>query len=634
MCGICGIAQIGGPKRTLVDRDVIVRMTDVMTHRGPNDRGLYTAPGIALGVRRLSIVDVDGGHQPFANEFERVWAIQNGELYNHDSVRSELVARGHRFRSRCDTEILPHLYEEVGVELPTRLRGKFGLAVWDASEGRTLVARDRVGVKPVYYAVVDDRVVFASELKSILASGIVDLELDLEAIDTYLTLGYFPAPMTPLANVRKLLPGHRLVIDDELRIEQYWEFPLPAPRPELTEPVAAERLLETLEEAVRLRLMSDVPLGAMLSGGLDSSLLVALMARNMSDPVETFSVGFAEDDVRSELGDAALVANALGTKHHELELSMRDSAVELEDLVWALDEPLADLSALGFLALSELAARHVTVAIAGQGADELFGGYPRHWRAGLVERAQVVPRPLARFGAARLGSGRYGRFANAIAATDPAHRYLSLRTPFFDPETRARIVRDPLRPDDSRAREVVGSYGKDVRGGARAETMYLDSRLGLVDDMLHYSDRVSMAHSLEVRVPFLDHEVVELAATIPVDLKVHGRTTKYLVKQIARGLVPDAIIDKPKTGFFNAAVSSWLQYQLSGRASDFLLSDRAAYREFLDGDAVRGIVDATRTGRSSVRGDSLFALLVLEVWLTSFIPQAVHESRRPVAASL
>ena len=219
--------------------------------------------------------------------------------------------------------------------------------------------------------------------------------------------------------------------------------------------------------------------------------------------------------MRSELGDAALVANALGTKHHELELSMRDSAVELEDLVWALDEPLADLSALGFLALSELAARHVTVAIAGQGADELFGGYPRHWRAGLVERAQVVPRPLARFGAARLGSGRYGRFANAIAATDPAHRYLSLRTPFFDPETRARIVRDPLCPDDSRAREVVGSYGKDVRGGARAETMYLDSRLGLVDDMLHYFDRVSMAHSLEVRVPFLDHEVVELAATIP-----------------------------------------------------------------------------------------------------------------------
>ena len=224
------------------------------------------------------------------------------------------------------------------------------------------------------------------------------------------------------------------MIDDEVYgLSSTGSSRLPAPRPELTEPVAAERLLETLEEAVRLRLMSDVPLGAMLSGGLDSSLLVALMARNMSDPVETFSVGFAEDDVRSELGDAALVANALGTKHHELELSMRDSAVELEDLVWALDEPLADLSALGFLALSELAARHVTVAIAGQGADELFGGYPRHWRAGLVERAQVVPRPLARFGAARLGSGRYGRFANAIAATDPAHRYLSLRTPFFDP---------------------------------------------------------------------------------------------------------------------------------------------------------------------------------------------------------
>ena len=232
MCGICGIAQIGGPKRKVVDADVLSRMTDVMTHRGPNDRGLHLAPGIALGVRRLSIVDVDGGHQPFENEDGRVSAVQNGELYNHDEIRRQLIDRGHRFRSRCDTEILPHLYEEVGDELPARLRGKFGLAVWDERSGQTLVARDRLGVKPIYYAVVDDLVVFASELKSVLASGLVDTGLDLAAIDTYLTLGYFPAPLTPLTQVRKLLPGHRLVVGDDVRVEPYWRFPSPAPGPE------------------------------------------------------------------------------------------------------------------------------------------------------------------------------------------------------------------------------------------------------------------------------------------------------------------------------------------------------------------------------------------------------------------
>ena len=630
MCGICGIVQIGGPKRKFVEREVLVRMTDVMTHRGPNDRGLHTAPGVALGVRRLSIVDVEGGHQPFASEDGQVSAIQNGELYNHDEIRRQLSDRGHRFRSRCDTEILPHLYEEVGSELPARLHGKFGLAVWDETAGRTLVARDRLGVKPIYYAVVDDLVIFASELKSILASGLVDMSLDLAAIDTYLTLGYFPAPLTPLAQVRKLLPGHRLVVGDDVRIEPYWRFPSPAPDPQLTEEAASEQLLAGLEEAVRLRLMSDVPLGAMLSGGVDSSLLVALMARNMADPVKTFSVGFVEDGAQSELADAALVARTLGTEHHELELSMHESTIELEDLVWALDEPLADLSALGFMALSELAARHVTVALAGQGADELFGGYSRHRRAALVDRGRIVPRFVARLAAERVtrGDGRYARFARAVAADDPAERYLALRTPFLGREFRRQIVRDPLRTDDERAREVVDAYAADLNGSALAATMFLDSQLGLVDDMLHYSDRVSMAYSLEVRVPFLDHEVVELAAKIPPDLKVRGGTTKHLVKRIARGLIPDSIIDKPKMGFFNSAMDSWLQAQLKGRAADFLLSEDAAYGQFLDGPSVRHAVSDVK----ALPGDSLYALLVLEVWLSTFLPRAAAEARRPVPA--
>ncbi len=633
MCGICGVVQIGGSPREVVTREVLERMTDVMTHRGPNDRGFFAAPGVAFGVRRLSIIDVADGHQPFGNEDETVWAIQNGELYNHDTVRDDLRRRGHRFRSRCDTEILPHLYEEVEDALPSRLWGKFGVAVWDGKRRRALIARDRLGVKPLYFAVVGDLLVFASELKSVLASGLVEPDLDLEAIDAYLTFGFFAGPATPLTRVRKLEPGHRLVVDRGIDIAPYWAFPHPNPDKSLTEATAAELLREKLEQAVKLRLMSDVPLGAMLSGGLDSSLLVAMMARNMSEPVKTFSVGFVEDGDRSELGDARQVASAVGADHHELELSMSDTTTSLEDLVWALDEPLADLSALGFKMLSELAAQHVTVAIAGQGADELFAGYSRYRRAALVERSRSLPQPVVGAAAFALGKagGRYARFAGALLAGDSGARYLSLRAPNLDVTLRRSLVRAPLRTDHASAAAAVARHAAGLNGGPIADALFLDAQLGLVDDMLHYSDRVSMAHSLEVRVPFLDHRVVELAATIPTALKIKGGTTKYLLKQIARGLVPDRIIDKPKTGFFNLAVDRWLRAQLDGRAADFLLADRPAFEEFIAVDSVRRLV-AERLAGKPVSGDALYALLVLEVWLSTFVSRALPRPGERVAA--
>ena len=387
---------------------VLDRMTDTMTHRGPNDRGTYTADGIALGVRRLSIVDVEGGHQPFANEDESIWAIQNGELYNHNDVRERLGARRHRFETRCDTEILPHLYEDVGAAFPEHLRGMFGIALWDGRERRAVLARDRLGIKPLYYAEVDDLLVFASELKSLLASGLVDVDLDYEAIDAFLSLGFVPGPMTPLAAVRKLMPGHRLIVDSRgVRTEAFWSYPEPAPV-EMSLDAASEQLLAGLEESVRLRLMSDVPLGAMLSGGIDSSVIVALMARQMSEPVKTFSIGFAGAGEGNELADARLVSEHFGTDHHELELSFADETVDLSELVWHLDEPLADLSALGFLALSELAAKHVTVALSGQGADELLGGYRKHRAAAIAGTWHRFPRPIR-------AAGKRGAAVGAVA---------------------------------------------------------------------------------------------------------------------------------------------------------------------------------------------------------------------------
>ena len=310
MCGICGVVQLTGEPVEVIAGEVLDRMTDVISHRGPDDVGTYAAPGIAIGVRRLSIVDVAEGHQPFPNEDGSVWAAQNGELYEHVAIRDRLRSDGHRFTSRCDTEIIPHLYEAYGDDFPTRLRGMFGLVVWDEARRRAVLARDRLGIKPLYYATAGDRLVFGSELKSVLASGIVDVALDYAAIDAYLTLGFFPAPLTPLLGVRKLLPGHTLVIENGTVEERaFWSYPAPTPISGLSVGEHAERLLEKLDESVRLRLMSDVPLGAMLSGGLDSSLIVALMARHMTEPVKTFAVGFAGAGETNELADARYVSD-------------------------------------------------------------------------------------------------------------------------------------------------------------------------------------------------------------------------------------------------------------------------------------------------------------------------------------
>jgi asparagine synthase (glutamine-hydrolysing) len=610
-------------------------MTDAMTHRGPNDRGTYSTDGAALGVRRLSIVDVEGGHQPIANEDGSVWAVQNGELYNHEAVRADLRARGHRFATRCDTEIIPHLYEDAGAAFPERLRGKFGIALWDGRKQRAVVARDRLGVKPMYYAQADDVLVFASELKSLLASGLVDTRLDYEAIDAFLTFGFVPGPMTPLAQVRKLMPGERLVVDGAgARTEAYWSYPEPAPV-EMTLDDAAEGLLAGLDESVRLRLMSDVPLGAMLSGGIDSSVIVALMARHMTEPVKTFSVGFAEAGRGNELSDARLVANHFGTDHHELELSFAEQTVDLAELVWFMDEPLADLSSLGFLALSQLAASVVTVALSGQGADELLGGYRKHRAAAIAGTWSALPRPVRAAGTAALrwAPARVGRASRTLRAADPVERLLAA-SGRLSPELRSRLATGPLAELDGRtaervARERLGRVGGDPLPAA----LYLDGQLGLVDDMLHYFDRASMAHSLEVRVPFLDHHLVEYCATIPSAHKVRRLDTKHVLKHAVRGLIPDRIIDKPKIGFFHNAVDAWFSAQTRGAISDYLLGPDPRYAEMLDRNEVERLVRGHATGSDTRNGRVLLSILLLEVWLSSYLPRAVATdapAREPV----
>jgi asparagine synthase (glutamine-hydrolysing) len=620
MCGICGVIQVSGPLRDVAADFDIEAMTDSMTHRGPDDRGIHTGPGAAIGARRLSIIDVAAGHQPLSNEDGSVWAAQNGELYNHLELRSELVDGGHRFATRCDTEVIPHLYEREGADFPKHLFGKFGIVVWDGSHRRGLLARDRLGVKPLYYAQVDDVLVFGSELKAVLASGIVPYDLDPTAIELYLTLGYVPGPRTPLAAVSKLMPGHVLVIEGgAVRSQQYWNFP--EQRPE-QRPLAewSEGLTEVLERAVRRRLMSDVPLGAMLSGGLDSSLVVALMARNMSEPVKTFSVGFEEDAEHNELADARFVADHYATEHHELTMSMIESGASLETLVWHLDEPLCDLSSLGFYMLSELAAEHVTVALSGQGADELLGGYRKHKIASVLRSAARLPQPV-RTTLERLVRGRrieLVRATRALAASDPYERLLAM-SGLVDDDLRAALMTGPLAEVDAgAAHTAISERLHNPTGDPLLDTLSLDAQLALVDDMLQYFDRTSMAHSLEVRVPFLDHEVVEFCARVPAELKVRRLTTKYLLKHAARDLVPARIVDKRKLGFFRAASAQWLSKQLAGPGREYLLAPEPKYAEFVDPAVVADLVRRHEAGDDS-RVQLLLSILILEVWLQTYL---------------
>lgn len=624
MCGICGAIRLDHAAEPPLARHDLEVMTDIMTPRGPDERGLFESPGMSIGVRRLSIMDVEGGHQPFSNEDGSIWAAQNGELFNQFALRSELARDGHVLRTTCDTEIIPHLYEQYGVEFASRLRGMFAIAVWDEKRGRGVLVRDRIGVKPLYYAVRDRVVWFASELKVLLASGVVVPRIDRDALDAYLALGFVPGPMTLVAGVSKLLPGHRLVVDRAgVEDECYWEYPLPTQNPSLDAASAPAAVLELLEEAVVLRLMSDVPLGVMLSGGLDSSLIAALMARNMSGSLKTFSVGFAGQP--NELREAGLMASALGADHHALEVDPAHQ-VDLDELAWHLDEPVADLSTLGFFELSKLAASEVTVALSGQGADELFGGYSRHRAAAALGTWDRLPAPAVRHLVARLGPARLRRL-DRLSQLPAAECFAALKGVL----------------DAERRRQLLGTAGDDVSSRLLAplfevETpdplgamLYADAKLGLVDDMLHYFDRMSMAHSLEVRVPFLDHHLVEFASRIPSQLKVRGLSTKWVLKEAAKGLVPAEIVQKRKIGFFNASVEDWVERALQGGIRETLTARDARFGDYLDAAAVRTLVLAPAAQRSRADRHLLLAISVFEHWLGKVFASA---DRRATAGPL
>jgi asparagine synthase (glutamine-hydrolysing) len=631
MCGIYGVEDFtrgGAPFGAL-----LTRMGGMIEHRGPDDHGHYEGTRVGLGMRRLSIIDVSGGHQPISNEDETVWLVLNGEIYNFLDLRAELETKGHRFRTRTDTEVIAHLYEEEGLGFFKRLRGMYGVALWDVRRERLILGRDRIGEKPLYVRREAGRLLFASELKSILQVEGVPRRINPEALEEYLALGYVPAPLTLLDGIEKLLPGHYLLVEKG-RIEdcEYWD----APTGEVenrSEEEWLERVRAKLLETVRAQLVSDVPLGAFLSGGIDSSTIVAAMARLTGRPVKTYSIGYeGEHAYYNELPYAKVVARAFGTDHHEIIVRPEVSEL-LPRLVWHLDEPIADSACLTTYLVSKLARESVTVILSGVGGDELFGGYRRYLGDSVRRWYRLLPGPVRRTWLPavfrHVPQDRssmwkdYARYAAAFVKTaelDPAERYMSYVT-LLAPEIQRDLLRSdrPARPagGDAAADTLRKYFARCVGADSLNRIIYVDLKTSLPDDLLALTDRMSMAASIECRAPLVDYELVELASRMPSSLKVRGLTLKYLLKKAVAPWLPREVIARKKRGF-GAPVGAWLREDLKPLIRELLSEEQVCRRGLFHWPAIESILAAHQEQRRDYT-DHLFALIMLEVWCRIYL---------------
>ena len=622
MCGITG--RFNYDARHPVDRDVLVGMTDAVAHRGPDAAGYFHAPGIGLGHRRLSIIDLSTGDQPLANEDGTVQVVFNGEIYNFADVRAELVSRGHRFRTGSDTEIIVHGYEEWGDCCVDRFRGMFAFAVWDAPARRLLLARDRLGVKPLYYAELPGRgIVFGSEIKSLLVDSDVPRDWRADAIDAYLTLLYVPAPDTIYRAVHKLPPGHVLVAErGAIRVSRYWDLQFTGDGETAREAEYLEQLDSLLAEAVGLRLVSDVPLGAFLSGGIDSSTVVAYMKEASGAPPVTIAVGF-DDAAYDEVRHAEAVARHLGCEFHALTASPRVDDL-LPKLAWHFDEPFADSSAVPTYYVSKAARELVTVALSGDGGDELWAGYARHRVEHLEQRVRgslgAASRMAGWLGQALPLSVKGARSLRHLASAPDQAYALKHGYGHFEPGAKSRLYSRDFAHAVGQADPFAtfrAAYRDCTSPDPMDRAMYVDARTYMIDDVLTKVDRMSMAVSLEAREPLLDHKLLEFAARVPASLKLRNGQSKYLLRRVLERRVPREIIDRPKRGFA-APIGQWLRGPLAGLTSDLLLDGRLRDRGIFDTREVARLWDEHRTGRAE-HPHRLWQLVMLELWFRQFV---------------
>jgi len=637
MCGIVGIISSNAQP---LDEAVLRRMCDAITHRGPDDEGYYFnapcesgsgspfqgGPVVGLGMRRLSIIDLSTGHQPIHNEDQTVWVVLNGEIYNYPELRLELEARGHRFYTHSDTEAIVHAYEEYGDQTPKHLQGMFAFAVWDVRRQSLLLARDRVGKKPLLYAITGGQLIFASEFQAMLRHPDISREINPEALSDYLSFMCVPAPQTAFRGIHKLEPGHTLVWQNgDARIERYWTLDFKT-KLDISEEEAGRRAIDLLRDAVRARLMSDVPLGAFLSGGIDSSAVVALMSELATEQVKTFSIGFDEQDF-SELKHARRIAKRFATDHHEF--IVRPDAVEvLPTLVRHYGEPYADSSAIPTYYLAKMTRRHVTVALNGDGGDECFAGYERYAAMRMANRyhrlpqfvrKQIVEPALGAFpeaGATRSQLGKARRFVG-VMGRPAGERYLRWTSAINDELKLELCTHDFLAQTSAALRHVAPWFAGNGAIDVVDRALMADTFNYLPNDLLVKVDIASMAVSLEARSPFLDHRLMEFAASLPAHYKLRGWTTKHLLKKALRGLVPAENLTRRKMGF-GVPLSHWFRSELKGFLSDTVLSERALRRGYFKPAAVRQLVAQHTAGKRDY-SHQLWTLLMLELWHQEFI---------------
>lgn len=623
MCGICGKLNFDRERPVLESQ--LKRMADTIHHRGPDDEGYYTSGSVGFGFRRLSIIDLSTGHQPISNEDGTVWIVFNGEIYNFQELRDDLQKKGHVFRTKTDTEAIVHLYEEYGERCVEKLRGMFGFAIWDGPRRRLMVARDRVGIKPIYYAVTRDSFVFGSEMKAVLASGDVPREVDPQMVDRFLTYLYLPGEETALKSVRKLPPGCYMIVENgAAKITQYWDLSF-APREQSFEDAQRE-LMRLFEESVALHMISDVPVGFLLSGGVDSTAMLGLAVGKSPFPLSSFTLGFQMPGLADERPYAKLAADRYGVQHHDMTISAQEFADFLPQFAWHMEEPVCEPQAVALYYVSRLAKEFVKVLVSGEGGDEAFAGYQTYrgvlWLERLKRMSGPFRRPLA--GIMSLAnratkSHRLDKYTPLMNVQFEEYFHGRTTTPFsYFHDDAENLYSSDFYAHVDRARSLAPTkafLNKKVGGGLVNRMLYLDTKSTLPDDLLLKADKMTMANSVELRVPLLDHKILEFAGTLPETFKIQGFTTKYIAKQALSQRVPREILERKKAGF-PVPYQTWFRRELSGWVSDVLLDRRSSARGYFNRAEVERLVRANAASGAYSR--EVLSLIALEFWHRAF----------------
>jgi asparagine synthase (glutamine-hydrolysing) len=638
MCGICG-KVILDPRAGTVDPLTIHAMMERIVHRGPDDSGIYLSGSIGLGHRRLSIIDLSAGKQPISNEDGTVWVTYNGEIYNYRDLRSQLIAHGHRFRTATDTETIVHLYEEYGLRCVEKLSGMFSFALWDDKRKLAMIARDRVGIKPLYYCITQGALIFASEIKSILADPSVTPEANPAALDLFLSYRYVPGDQTSFKGIRKLLPGHYLVAEGgRTRLYQYWDLHFTEPGPQKRSREYETELCDLLSTTVRDHMIADVPVGVLLSGGVDSTAMLSFAAEHSGKQISTFTVGFGEPGIPDERPYARLAATRYGTRHCETTVTSRQFLEWLPSYVWHMEEPVCEPPAIALYYITKYAREQVTVLISGEGGDEAFAGYQNYRSMFWIETLKAslgswtTPASWAMSGLGRVpGLARFERYAPLLSTRFENYYFSRTASPFWAFNNIKRVLytgdfQQQIQDTRNGASEYVRQCIHKTEGLNPLDRMlYVDTKTWLPDDLLIKADKMTMANSLELRVPLLDHRVLEFAASLPRAYKLRGLSTKYLFKKAMASRVPAAIRHRRKAGF-PVPYRRWIRNDFRDVITTLLTERRAVERGYFKKTEIEQLLSANANGVD--RSEELFCLAILELWHRAFIDRAAADDTR------